>query len=246
MRQGLFDVWYCRTKWNIFPVHHWRIVWMLPPKTASTSIRLALAAALGLPTDNVHELREFQGFHRDDAIAHKEDHGYLVVGSTRHPLLRLASCWADKIPSAHFYAEFTTFDEFIPDMSFVDFVDAVAQIPDEDAEPHFRSLSFDLLHDGAIVPDLLLEQGTLGADWNRVRAEVAWRTSPSIWLPDLTVQRPSSWRRRVGEVPDRTLAMIHERYADDFAAFGYSDNLDDSRQLLRASALPTHSGRRVT
>lgn len=238
MRQGRFGTWYHLATWNIFPIHPWRMVWMLPPKTASTSVRHALASHAGLSTDDVHGLVEFQGLRKADALTLQQD-GYVVVGSTRHPVPRLASCWADKIASKDYYVEFTTFDEFTPGMPFADFVDAVAKIPDEDAEPHFRSLSFDLVHGGVVIPDLLLEQNTLAADWNRLRARVAWRSSPSVWLPDLTVRRTSSWRDLVGEIPLSTIATIHERYADDFTAFGYDPDVYASADLLRSpSASP--------
>lgn len=233
MKLGKFGAWYHRATWNNFPVHDWRVVWMLMPKTASTAVRHALAQQLGLPTHEVHELMEFDGMSTDH-VRSLQSQGYLVIGSIRHPVLRLASCWSDKTHADRYYTEFTVYDEFWPGMPFVDFVDAVSGIPDEDAEPHFRSMSFDLVRDGVVVPDLLLEQSTLASDWNRARAHVAWRTSPHVWLPDLAVRHSSSWRDRIGEVPRRTLAAIHERYAADFAAFGYPDDLDFSTALLRS------------
>lgn len=232
MKRARSGVYYHLTRWNIFEVRAWGTVWMLPFKSASTSIRRALATQLGLPTEDVHRLTPFQGLDKHGAQAFQRN-GYLVIGSVRHPVARLASCWYDKVYRAPFYVEFQNFSEFRPGMSFVDFVDAVADIPDEDAEPHFRSQSFDLVDEGRVIPDVLIDQSTILADWNRVRAHVAVRTSPHVWLPDLTWDNRNPWRDDIGEVPERTLVVIRERFADDFAAFGYDSDPGSIAELLR-------------
>lgn len=193
---------------------------MVMPKAASTSIRTALATQLGLPTDSVHELSEFQGLSKRDAIRFQRDEGYLVVGSVRDPVTRLASCWADKVASGSYYSEFAVYDEFSPTMSFDDFAAAVATISDEDAEPHFRSLAYDLVDSGDVIPDLLVDTATLSEDWNRVRARIAWRTNPHVWLPDLPHANAAGVRVPVPDICDRTIRLIHDRYAEDYAAFG--------------------------
>lgn len=238
MKRSHTGVAYQRTKWNIFRIAEWNTVWMLMPKAASTAIRRALATQLvpGVADEHLHHIGRFQGLRKDDAVARQRE-GDLVIGSTRHPVTRLASCWYDKLIEEH-YLEFRNFDEFRAGMSFVDFVDAVAGIPDGDAEPHFRSLSFDLVDDGRVIPDIVVDQATLARDWNRVRASVAWRTNPHVWLPDLTRQRSRDWRSRIGDVPRRTLQLIHERYAEDFAAFGYSPDLADSAALITRTRAP--------
>lgn len=233
MRQSPTGVWYHKTKWNTFATPRWGMAWMLMPKAASTSIRRSLATHLGLPSgpDEVHYLDEFQGLATSDVLRLQRERGYLAVGSIRHPVTRLASCWYDKLID-DYYSEFVAYPEFRPGMPFAAFVEAVAGIPDVDAEPHFRSMAWDLVHDGAVVPDLLVDQRTLVKDWNRVRAHVAWRSTPHAWLPDLTRERPRDWRSHLGAVSGRTLEMIHQRYAADFAAFGYDDDPEASAALL--------------
>lgn len=222
MKRSVHGRYYHRTKWNIFALPQWRTVWMLMPKAASTSIRLALARELGLPTSSGHDVKEFQGLAASDAIRLR-DEGYLTIGSIRHPVERLISCWSDKVAGEHYYTEFTVFDEFYPGMPFEEFALAVAAIPDEDAEPHFRSMSYDLTSNGEIIPELLIEQATLSRDWNQVRARIAWRTDPHIWLPDLGHANRSSRGDRLESLAPATLRLLRERYADDFTTFGYPD-----------------------
>lgn len=232
---------YALTSWNTFAVPEWGVVWMLMHKTASTSMRVALAAHFGVEVDegSAHYLDRFPQLTKAQAVYWK-GRGFLVVGSIRHPVTRLASCWADKVAGPEYYAEFHAFPEFRPDMPFPAFVEAVAGIPDVDSEPHFRSLTFDLTDGGSVIPDVLVDQATLAADWNKVRARVAWRTRPHVWLPDLQRHRRRAWRDRIGDVPARTVELIHERYAADFAAFGYPTDVAASQALLR----PTSSAAR--
>lgn len=211
---------FSKTKWNIFAIDEWKVVWILPPKTASTAVRKALAASLNLQATDFHDIKRFSGLTPADALKLKE-RGYLCVGAVRHPLPRLISCWYEKAVCDPYYIEFTVYDEFWPKMPFEDFVAAVAQIPDEDAEPHFRSLSFSLAVGDELLPDVLLEQSRLDQDWAALQAQLAGRLGPGTSLPDLTPINVTNSTTRIPPPSEAVVDLIAERYAEDFARFGY-------------------------
>ncbi len=79
------------------------------------------------------------------------------------------------------------FDAFVPDMSFDDFVVAVASIPDEDADEHFRSqLSFITNAAGGIGVDFVGRYERLQADFSLVQQRIGL---PPIELPRLQAAR---------------------------------------------------------
>lgn len=214
-----------QTKWNIFAVDEWQVVWILPPKTASTAVRQALATSLGIAATDFHSIKRFSGLTPADALKRKA-RGYLCVGAIRHPVARLTSCWYEKVVCDPYYVEFTVYDELWPEMSFEEFVSAVAEIPDEDAEPHFRSLSFSLTVGDELLPDVLLEQSRLAQDWAALRERLADRVDPAT-IPDLTPINVTNSADLVPPPSEPVLARITERYARDFALFGYDSQLPD-------------------
>lgn len=240
MKLSISGVPFRDTRWNVFAIHEWRIVWMLMPKTASSAIRHELAKCLNLPTENVHAITRFSGLSTADVWRLKQD-GYYVIGTVRNPVKRLTLCWFDKVVNKPFYKEFETFEDLHPDMSFDEFVKAVAQIPDEDAEPHFRSLAFSLTLEGELLPDLILRQEHLKRDWKRCRSEVKRFTNGAINLDPLILRNDSSWRQSLMRVSPETRRLIRQRYAKDFELFNYRPNVSINVATAAASYVEAYA-----
>jgi hypothetical protein len=174
-------------------------VYVEVPKVACTSLKVALAGLLGIDLassgGNPHEGSFPSAAPSEDA------HGPLfpnlfAFAFVRNPWDRLVSCYRDKIGGVvDGFTRFTIrpgvadclagFDAFTADMSFGEFVTAVASIPDEEADAHFRSqYTFVANAAGELAIDFVGQFETLLYDLQRVRERVGL---PDVNLPRLQV-----------------------------------------------------------
>lgn len=152
-----------------------------------------------------------------------------VFAFVRNPEDRLVSCYRDKIRGE--VADFTGFDpergaahclagfeSFHRNMSFEAFVRAVAQIPDVEADAHFRSQSDFLTNArGEIAVDYVGRYETLAQDFRTVCERVG--------LPTLALPRVQAVPSRIRYAEFYTAQMreiVAERFAEDVELFGYS------------------------
>jgi hypothetical protein len=201
-------------------------------KVASSSLKAALAGALGLDLDkaggNPHEI-EFPRPPELDPAGERLYPDLYTFAFVRNPWDRLVSCYRDKVRGevegfsgfsrsgvAHCLARF---DVFSADMSFEEFVHAVARIPDAEADEHFRSQ-----HDyvtnlqGEIAIDFLGRYENLESDFRQVAGRIGLPTR--IRLPRLQVNRRSI--RYADYYTPATRAIVAARYARDISLFAYS------------------------
>ncbi len=196
-------------------------------KVASSSIKRVLADVLALecPRGNPHEAAFI---HPDPKTPASEKSSELYsFAFVRNPWDRLVSCYRDKIGGE--VSDFThfgksgvarcleRFDTFRADMPFADFVQAVAAIPDPDADEHFRSQADYLTdHDDRIIVDFIGRYENLQADF----AKVARRLKLPIQVLPRLQSAPS--RRYADFYDTNTQALVAARYARDIALFNYS------------------------
>lgn len=198
---------------NNLLIHEHQLALMLICKAANTSIKWSVADAMGLeathrtdlyfPTPNVED------------VARLKDEGYLALSVIRHPAMRLLSCWRDKVSNPNrFHQPFRRrYGGVIkPGMSFEAFVDVVSDIPDGVADQHFRSMSWDLVHDGKVVPEVIkIEKPDW---WMRLRDRI--KTHCGL---DIGPERKEN-QTKVNGMSDNP--KIRERYRQDFQRFGYA------------------------
>jgi chondroitin 4-sulfotransferase 11 len=200
-------------------------------KVASSSLKAAFAAVLGLDLGNVdgnpHEL-EYPRPTIVDPTGNRMFPGMYAFAFVRNPWDRLVSCYRDKIAGE--VADFTTmsasgvarclarFDAFWAGMPFEAFVRAVAAIPDADADEHFRSQHCNLTNaHGDIAVDFVGRYENLQSDFLRVARTIG--LPPGITLPRL-----QSNPRRVDYAAFYTTAtrdVVAARFARDVGEFGY-------------------------
>jgi hypothetical protein len=150
-----------------------KLLYIPVTKVANRSIKAALANHVGLPYKDPHEA-DWQKVPLS-AVATLTD--YFRFTFVRNPLDRLLSCYAQKIV---LYARqlqlpllFWQYkDLFTADMSFADFVRAVASIPDAQAELHFRSQHTFIYHQGNCLVNFIGRVEHLSHDWLSLRQQV--------------------------------------------------------------------------
>ncbi|MBM3695342.1 MAG: sulfotransferase family protein [Actinobacteria bacterium] len=142
-------------------------------------------------------------------------------GFVRDPYARLVSCYRHKIERPRRQGRrispvFWVYGRaFSLQMDFPAFVRAVAAIPDERAEKHFRSQTCFLYHHGQPLVDLVGRLEDFEAGW----AEVCRRTRLAPIAKAYNVTGPPL---RLEEWYDaELLGLVNTRYAADFALLGY-------------------------
>lgn len=209
-------------------IHRHQLVICFIAKAANTSIKRAVGNVLGLPV--IHAFPPRLAPHRRldihlptapiaDVLALKKC-GYLAVATTRHPLARLASCWKDKASTHYFHKAFARKYGLKPGMPFDDFVRFVAETPDEHSDQHFRSMTWDLIHKGRVVPDHVLRIEDAGW-WNELRRLIKEHCDLDIGK-ELHENKsgPAGWRTLY---TPGLMDVAKERYAEDLENFGYEE-----------------------
>lgn len=207
-------------------------------KVASSSIKATLAAALGLDDagGNPHEV----GFPRPPAASPAgprlfPDH--YAFAFVRNPWTRLVSCYRDKIRGE--VGDFTGFAEsgvahclahygvFTPAMTFADFVHAVAAIPDDQADEHFRAQAGYVTNAaGAIAVDFVGRYESFTEDFAHVGRTIGLPTN--LRLPKLQAAPPAD---PAGYYTPAIIEIVARRYQRDLALFGYRwDSQQGSQQ----------------
>jgi hypothetical protein len=144
-----------------------------------------------------------------------------VFTLVRHPLDRLASCWASKIDGrnadAGLGSKFRELGGFAPHMPFSDFVRRTAEIPDWKAEGHFRSQASYLV-DGrrGLVADTVLRFEELP---ECLHTYLTSRGAQHVEVPHLLQSSRPSWQSMYDA---ETEELARERFADDLTLFGYA------------------------
>ena len=213
-------------------LERWSAVYIETPKVACTSLKVALAALLGVDLadsdGNPHEAR----WPRPPAPAASGPMfpGLFSFAFVRDPWERLVSCYRDKIRGEVDGFTFFTirpgvanclarFPAFVAGMAFDDFVRAVAAIPDGDADPHFRSQhSFVCDRAGRIAVDLVGRYERLSEDVREVERRLG--------LPALALALPRLQAARTAQpyaafYTAETAQLVAQRFARDAALFGY-------------------------
>jgi hypothetical protein len=171
------------------------------PKVACTSIKVAFAQLLGISLDETGGDPHQVDFPAPPVSPNGSGPFYPGLYSfafVRNPWDRLVSCYRDKIGGeVDGFTDFTDrpgvasclarFDVFVAGMSFDAFVEAVASIPDEDADGHFRSQSTFLTNAaGEIGVDFVGRCERLPADFSLVQQRIGL---PPLGLPHLQAAR---------------------------------------------------------
>lgn len=190
------------------------------PKAANRSIKAAVASVVRPGYRGDPHLAGWQ--YRPASTLRQT--GYYGFGFVRNPLDRLYSCYTQKIVLYGRLKDTPIIfwrygDTFRADMTFRDFVEAVADIPDRIADRHFRSQHRFLYHKDEPVVDYIGRFENLDRDWERIRRRFD--------LPVLAHHNRSPRRRSYTNAYTPDLARIAaRRYEKDIRLFGYEGEIE--------------------
>lgn len=228
-----------------------RFIYFVIPKVACTSIKTALLPLFetdtaacapsireGIALDfDVHRIFgrsecQVNRTQLDKRLGRGEYREYFKFAFVRNPWDRLVSCYSDKILDVHDIElgepPFRERDrgkgnKLVKGMPFAEFVETVCEIPDEEANMHYRSQHEAVCGSGKdkpILADFVGRFENLAADF-AVVAERLGRAQ-GIRLPHRfrSVSRAS---RPYTEFYDSRLRdLVHERYREDIDIFNYT------------------------
>ncbi len=194
------------------------LVYVPVPKVANRSIKAALADFAGKPYTDPHNA----GWQTVPLPQVANLSGYFRFTFVRNPLDRLVSCYAQKIV---LYARqmqlpllFWRYGQrFDPEMSFAEFITAVAAIPDHLADRHFRSQHTFVYHQGGLLVDFVGRFEQLQPDWAILRQRAG--------LGDLPHFNPSPHQPYAAMYTPELARLAANRYAEDIRLFGYGEEI---------------------
>jgi hypothetical protein len=197
------------------------------PKVACTSVLNMCADVLDIRSKDlsVHEIY-FPGIQDLDKISYKYN-DYFKFAFVRNPWDRLVSCFRNKIRDDSSLSNkwfengvsrgLLCYGTFRPMMSFEEFVEAVLEIPDLEAEKHFRSqYTFLVDSNGEIIPNFFGKFENLNWDLMHVCERIG------IHNPDLPHLQKSVRKNYRDYYSNELREKVRNRYSRDIELFGYT------------------------
>lgn len=157
---------------------------------------------------------------------------YFVFSIARNPLTRLYSCYRDKVVNAAARQRSNTLRPYGIrfGMSFDEFVERVAAIPDRFSDQHFRSQHTFLAHEGRLLVDHLGKLEHFERDWQ----PLAERFNLTLPMQRHRVSGPPVTAAAL-PMTRRSAEIAIERYCTDIELLGYEAEVDQVlEQLPRA------------
>jgi len=199
------------------------------PKVANRSVKAAVA---GVVRPGYSGDPHLAGWQYQPASTLRRT-GFDGFGFVRNPLDRLYSCYAQKFVlygrMRNMPLEFWRYgDAFHADMTFEEFVRAVAGIPDRIADIHFRSQHRFLYFRGEPTVDFIGRFENLSSDWESVRERFG--------LPELEHYNRSPHRSYREAYTPELAQIAARRYEQDIRLFGYEEEVAELAGTVGAAS----------
>ena len=207
-----------------------KLAYFRVPKAASSSVRYLLADTFGLRgTDGFKHSKDISWHQADPSRARsmtpasyehsRQTRGGWSFSVVRHPVLRLYSCWNNKVvENENLSARFLAMGVH-KGMDFAAFVDVVAATPDDDCDVHVQSQIRFVTHEGRVLPDFVGRVERLRADWQHIRYQIWLHTGQELKsLPEKNVRQSAPPKPEEIAAPE-VIAKIEARYAEDMRLF---------------------------
>ena len=185
------------------------LVFFTVPKVAGTTLKLALAEAIGKPATKETCHNMWKTVEPGDVPAN-----YQTIALVRDPIERALSCHRQKVIGTG-RSSLESKHGIKRGMSLAEFASIVASVPDTKADLHIRSQHYGMMHDGKLVPDHVFRFENLAASWDGVWALIG------VPAPELRWENKGPSVQYTQAELDEALPLLRERYAVDIGALGY-------------------------
>ena len=228
-----------RSRYRIWLIEDLGLAYLPVPKAASSSIRQCVYEHLGQTyhgpdwarlTNAKAALKQRFRHSLTAAQIDKSRAELHVFSFVRNPLARLYSCYRDKVVNAEQRRETCTLAPFGIrfGIDFDTFIRRVAEIPDEQADQHFRSQHCFIIHRGQPLADFIGHVESFAEDWSSLQERFN--------LPDIGRNRRLSGpptALTTLPVSRSTAEVAVERYRQDIELFGYQKEIEAMLEKMR-------------
>lgn len=191
---------------NNIVLHEHRLVLMLPCKVGNTSVKHAVAEALGKSNKNLHRASTWNIATTRQVLELPRD--WIIAGFTRHPYDRFASACSEKLLDKGEWRR-TGHGGPVP-------LDRVADMLPFITDQHWRPMAEDLCIGNSLVPVHLVRMDRAGNGWGVFRGLVEQHCGLKLGdLPRLNVSKSSA------VLSDYARMLVASHYDKDFDTFGY-------------------------
>jgi len=185
------------------------------PKVASRSIRAALIShfsgedATNFSKDKLDEFSKIHSSHIAQQDIRNQTPNAFIFSFVRHPYERIWSCYKNKIRGQNIRKNIFACHDISLNDSFDTFVEKISNIPDSEADRHFRSQSWFLMNGSTPLVDFVGRMENMTADWETLRQRFN--------LPKIPHRNATS--ETTGSLSDRNKQLLQKRYHEDFVNF---------------------------
>lgn len=214
-------------------LHDYKAIYFFIPKVACSSLKIVMSELLNMKPPNPEKplafphKRHFPFVKKEEIQVRYRD--YFKFCFVRNPWDKLVSCYKNKIHADPNYNDkwfkngvaeiFWRYgDLFRGGMSFEEFVDVVAQIPDKDADNHIKSQHlFFTDHQGNTAADFIGRFESLKEDFLEICKKIGIKES--IPMPHLLKSNHAHYKTYYD---DNTRQIVSQRYDKDIKLLGYT------------------------
>jgi LPS sulfotransferase NodH/glycosyltransferase involved in cell wall biosynthesis len=205
-----------------------KLVYLSVPKSACSSIKVALAKFSGIDFDLSQSTRHIhlnRNWHRELGGLSADQDGYHRFSFVRDPFERLVSCYRQKIlftptaemPHPHFHNFYFTLPT---NTSFDDFARRVCRIPDALSDSHFQSQHSILYDQGKLLVDYVGKLEQVEQDWTLLADRFG--LPPLLVHTNVSKGKPGTHHDYRRYYTPELARLVYERYRKDVEAFGYA------------------------